>query len=80
MPMLDDGYHLKYIAGKVSMDIDELFDWYIQGYNGDERLSEYSESYWQNRICPAIDDFQSLFDKGISEKFFLKYIEYDPQF
>jgi len=74
MPMLDEGYHLKYIAGKVSMDIDELFDWYIQGYNGDERLSEYSESYWQNRICPAIDDFQSLFDKGISEKFFLKYI------
>ena len=74
MPMLDEGYHLKYIAGKVNMDIEELFDWYIQGHDGDERLCEFSESYWQNRIQPAVDDFQSLFDKGISEKFFLKCI------
>ncbi|MDO5810170.1 MAG: hypothetical protein Q4Q37_03665 [Methanobrevibacter sp.] len=74
MPMLEESYHLKYIAGKVNMDIEELFNWYIQGYEGDERFHEYCESYWENRVQPAVDDFQSLFDKGISEKFFLKYI------
>jgi len=56
------------------VDIETLFDWYIRGYEGDETFKHFSESYWENRIQPGVDDFQSLFNAGISEKFFLKHI------
>ncbi|WP_458406399.1 hypothetical protein, partial [Methanobrevibacter sp.] len=74
MPMLNESYHLKYIASRVNMELDQLFDWYIMGYEGDETLKNFAESYWENRIEPAVADFQSLFDKGISEKFLLKNV------
>lgn len=74
IPMVKENYHLKYIAPKVNMDINQLFDWYIAGYNGDETFHEYSEAYWENKIQTAVADFQSLFDKGVSEKFFMKYV------
>ena len=74
LPLVEEGFHLKYAASKINVDIEVLFDWYIRGYEGDETFSEFSEIYWQNRVEPAVDDFQSLFDKGISEKFFLRVI------
>lgn len=74
MPFVEDGYHLKTVANKINVEIEVLFDWYIKGYDGDETFGEFSETYWKQRIEPSVKDFQSLFDKGISEKFFLKYI------
>jgi hypothetical protein len=74
LPLTREGYHAKYIASKINVDVDLLFDWYIRGYNGDETFSKFSECYWQNRMKDAIKDFQSLFDKGITERFFLKII------
>ena len=74
LPMVKEGIHLKYIAGKINLEVDELFDWYIKGYEGDETLECFSECYWKNRMKDSVEDFQSLFDKGISEGFFLKYI------
>ncbi|WP_295590731.1 hypothetical protein [uncultured Methanobrevibacter sp.] len=73
-PMVEEGYHAKYIAGKINIDVDVFFNWYVKGYNGDETFKEFAETYWDCRMHESIDDFQSLFDKGISEKFFLKYI------
>ncbi|MBR6993904.1 MAG: hypothetical protein IKH85_07505 [Methanobrevibacter sp.] len=73
-PMVEEGYHAKYIAGKINIDVDVFFDWYVKGYNGDETFKEFAETYWDCRMQESVDDFQSLFDKGISEKFFLKYI------
>ena len=74
LPLIREGYHAKFVASKINEDVDLLFDWYIRGYNGDERFTEFSECYWQNRMKDAITDFQSLFDKGITEKFFIKII------
>ena len=74
IPLVSEGFHLKYAANKIKVDIDVLFEWYIKGYEGDESFKEFSNLYWENRIEPGVEDFQSLFDKGISEKFFLKYI------
>lgn len=73
-PMVEEGYHAKYIAGKINIDVDVFFNWYVKGYNGDETFKEFAETYWDCRMQESVDDFQSLFDKGISEKFFLKYI------
>ena len=74
MPMIEESYHLKYVASKVNMDVEELFDWYIRGYEGDDTFKEFSEAYWQYRMEPACNDFQALFDRGISERFFMKNI------
>lgn len=74
LPLLEEGYHLKYVANKTNVDVDVLLDWYCRGYEGDETFAEFSEIYWEDHVEPAVADFQSLFDKGISEKFFLKYI------
>ena len=74
MPLIEESYHLKYVAPKVNMEVEDLFDWYCRGYEGDETFKEFSELYWEAKMEPAINDFQSLFDKGISEKFFLKVI------
>lgn len=73
-PLIQEGYHAKYAAGKINVEVELLFDWYVKGYNGDETFKQFSECYWQNRMKDSIVDFQSLFEKGIGEKFFLKYI------
>ena len=78
LPLVREGYHLKYVAGKINVDIELLFDWYCRGYNGDEKFKQFSECYWENRLKPSVDDFQALFDKGISENFLLKYIMRKP--
>ena len=74
IPLIEGGYILKPVADKINVNIETLFDWYIRGYEGDETFKHFSESYWENRIQPGVDDFQSLFNAGISEKFFLKHI------
>ena len=56
------------------MDVEVLFDWYIKGYEGDETFEEFSETYWESRMEASIKDFQSIFDNGISEGFFLRHI------
>lgn len=74
IPMVEEGYHAKYIAGKINIDVEVFFDWYIRGYEGDEIFKDFAETYWECRMAESVEDFQSLFEKGISEKFFLKYI------
>lgn len=74
MPLVEESYHLKFVGSKVNMEVEELFEWYCLGYEGDETFRKFSETYWENKMEPAIRDFQSLFDKGISEKFFLKVV------
>ena len=74
LPMVEEGYHLKYVANKINVDIDQLFDWYIKGYEGNETYKEFADCYWECRMMPSIEDFQSLFDTGISENFLIKYI------
>lgn len=74
IPLIKESFHAKYIVNKINMDLETFFDWYIKGYEGDERFKQLSECYWENRMKASIEDFQSLFDKRISEKFFLKYI------
>ena len=74
LPLTSEGYHAKNVANKINVDVEVLFDWYIKGYEGNEIFTEFSECYWENRMRDAIKDFQSLFDKGITEKFFMKVI------
>lgn len=74
LPMVEEGYHLKYVANKINVDIDQLFDWYIKGYEGNETYKEFADCYWECRMMPSVEDFQSLFDIGISENFLIKYI------
>lgn len=74
IPQVKKATPLKIIADKSKMDVDELFDWYIRGYNGDETFKEFSECYWEYRMSHTVFDFQSFFDNGISEEFFLNYI------
>ena len=71
LPLLKTNMYLKEIADQLDIDINELFEWYIKGYNGDERFKEFSETYWEYHIEEAIDDFQPLFDEGVSESFIL---------
>ena len=71
LKLLKTNLSLKEIANKISIDVNVLFDWYIQGYNGDNRFNEFSEIYWQEHVMEAIEDFQPLFDEGVSEKFVL---------
>lgn len=65
---------MKYVAGKINVDVEVLFDWYVKGYEGDETFKEFSEYCWDCKLESVIDQTQKIFDKGISEKFFLKYI------
>ena len=74
LPMVREGFHAKIIASKINLDVEDFFDWYVKGYQGDERFKQFSECYWENRMKNSIDEFQALFDKGVSEKFFLKYV------
>ena len=74
IPLIAEGFHLKYVAGKINVDVEVLFDWYVKGYEGDETFKEFSEYCWDCKLESVIDQTQKIFDKGISEKFFLKYI------
>ena len=71
MPYVEGGYFATHISKMIKIDVDEFFDWYIKGYDGDEFFKEFSESYWNNRMKDSIEEFQEIFDKGISENFFL---------
>ena len=74
LPLVSEGFHLKYVANKINVDVEVLFDWYIKGYEGDKTFEEFSETYWESRMEASIKDFQSIFDNGISEGFFLRHI------
>lgn len=74
LPMVRESIPAEIISNKINIDVEVLFDWYVRGYEGDERFKEFSECYWENRMESSIKNFQSLFNKGMSETFFLKHV------
>jgi len=73
MPLVEDNT-TKMISNETNVDVDTLFDWYIMGWEGDERFKEYSELFYNSQLKYASKNAQRFFDKGMSERFFLKNV------
>ena len=73
MPLIEDNT-TKMISNETKIDIETLFDWYIRGWEGDERFKEYSEELYENQLVFSAKNAQRFFDKGMSERFFLKNV------
>ena len=74
IPLVKNAMPLQMISDKFDIDFNTLTGWYIRGYEGDEIFHEFSECYWFYRMSDSIDEFQEMFDEGISEEFFLDKI------
>ena len=72
MPLRED-YTTQMISKETKVDMDKLFDWYLKGWEGDERFEEYSELFY-NQLKEAAHNAQQFYDEGMSERFFLKNV------
>ena len=62
----------KQAANKANMTVDEIYDWFLKGREGDERFEEFSEFYYEEYVEIGSNFVQNALEEGIPLKFILK--------
>lgn len=62
----------KQAAKKANMSINQIYDWFLKGKDGDEKFKEFARIYFSNYIVPYVIDVNCLLDEDIPLKFILK--------
>ncbi|WP_299523709.1 DNA repair ATPase [uncultured Methanobrevibacter sp.] len=67
----------KQAAKKANVKIEEVYNWYLEGKNGNKQFKEFMREYYEYYIEPGCEIFQNFLDKGKSPKTILKIMKGD---
>ena len=65
------------LAKSVGIDVDEIYDWYFNGKNGDERYRIFAMVFELGVVIPRVLAFKKAASMGISKKFLKKKLKKD---
>lgn len=62
----------KQAAKKANVSVETIYEWFLNGREGDEQFKDFSEFYFDEYVQPGSKLVQDLLEEGIPEKFILK--------
>lgn len=65
------------LAKTLGVSVEELYDWYFKGKQGDEKYEEFSKVFELGIIIPRLIAFNEASDMGASRKWLIKKLKKD---
>lgn len=65
------------LANKIGVSIDELYEWYFKGINGDKKYKEFALMLEFGMILPRQAAYSSALDMGIPKNWLIKQVKKD---
>jgi len=58
-------------ANKANVTVDEIYDWYFKGRDGDEEYEEFYDAFHRGYVKPAVNSIQDSMDRNLSHLDFM---------
>ena len=68
---INDDKNSTFAANKANVSVDEVYEWYFKGKNGDEVYEDFYEKFHNAYVRPAVNAIQSAMDNNKSHLDFL---------